>query len=354
MKKILFITEALSAPFDEGIENIALSIHKHLEVKTELKSITKAGNHTNGLNVTKISMNKLFFNVQLRRFVREFSPDVILYLPEASITFNSFLRAKILKLMNYLSKVALIGVKPVYNSYFQKKTIVNLLKPDLLLTLGDYDDGYFRNNGMAVKALPPAVDSVRFRMVSEEEKKEIRAEYGIAHYTKVILHVGHIRSTRNVESLLKVQDVKGVQVLIVGSTSTPVDECIKNKLIDNNVMVIDEYIDDISRIYKMSDIYVFPVFNRIASIHMPLSILEAMACNLPVVTTRFGGLPEHFKEDTGFRYFNSQQELIAFVEKLIKMDTKDIHNSEKVKYFTWDNFTDEIITALKSSTDTLA
>ncbi len=109
-----------------------------------------------------------------------------------------------------------------------------------------------------------------------------------------------------------------------------------------DVKVIDEFTPDISRIYKMSDVYVFPVVSNTNAIDMPLSILEAMASNLPIVTTRFGGLPYYFKEDSGFRYFNSAEELVELVKNMIGIETC---NNEKMEHFTWDKFTEEIIAA---------
>ena len=55
-----------------------------------------------------------------------------------------------------------------------------------------------------------------------------------------------------------------------------------------------------------------------ASIEVPLSVLEAMACNLPVITTRYAGLST---------MFNSEGDGLFFVDKL-----KDLSNKvEKVK-----------------------
>ena len=49
----------------------------------------------------------------------------------------------------------------------------------------------------------------------------------------------------------------------------------------------------------MSDCYVFPTVHKKACIETPLSVLEAMACNLPIVSTRFGALPTIFNEGSG-------------------------------------------------------
>ena len=343
--KIIFISEALSAPFDEGIKNVAFSIHKQLEQETGAVSITKALNDTDGLSIRKIPLNKLFFSGRLKAFLKKYSPDIILYLPEASITFNSFIRAKVLKLMSRSSKVVMLGVKHIEYSENQRRIIKTILKPDQLLLLGRFEIDFFMNAGIKVKVLPPAVDSNKFSEATEEEKRRIRAEFNIPDDKTVVLHVGHIRSTRNVESLLKVQRIEGVQVVIVGSTSTAVENEIKERLERGDVTVISNAVPDISKIYKMSDIYVFPVMNKIACIDMPLSVLEALACNLTVMTTRFGGLVEHFKEDARFKYFRTIDELVEMVRVGRDMNRAGISNKKKVEPFTWSRFTEEILDA---------
>lgn len=47
---------------------------------------------------------------------------------------------------------------------------------------------------------------------------------------------------------------------------------------------------------------------------MPLSVLEAMACNLPVVTTPFGGLARCFRDTPGLYYAETQE---AFQEAVV-------------------------------------
>lgn len=345
VKKVLFISEALSAPFDEGIKNVAFSIHKQLNVKTGTVSITKDGNDTDGLSIQKIPLNKLFFSCKLNKYLKEYSPDIILYLPEASVTFNSFIRAKVLKLMSSRSKVVIVGVKHIEYTENQRKIIKTILRPDLLLLLGRFEIDFFIDVGMKVKVLPPAVDSDKFSAATEEEKSLLRTEFNIPEDKTVVLHVGHIRSTRNVESLLEVQKIEGVQVIIVGSTSTSVENEIRERLEKEGVRVMNRAVPDISKIYKISDIYVFPVMNKIACIDMPLSVLEASACNLPVMTTRFGGLVEHFKEDAGFQYFGSVDELVQMVRAGRNMDKTKICNNIKVAPFTWNRFADEILNA---------
>jgi glycosyltransferase involved in cell wall biosynthesis len=342
--KYLFISEALSAPFDEGIKNVAFSLHKQLKIKRDALSVTNTGNKVDNLNILTIKFNKLFLNNKLRKILKNYSPNVILYLPEASITFNSFVRAKVLKLMCRLSKVVMLGIQHREYSSVRNFAVGNLLKPDLLLLLGKSDLDYFKKKGLKVKILPPAVDNAEFCKAADDEKERIRAEYNIPKNIKVVLHVGHIKVNRNIECLIGIQKVDNIQVVIVGSTSIIIESDLKNKLIKAGIRVIDEFLPDISRIYKMSDIYVFPVISSREAIDMPLSVLEAIACNLPVITTRFGALVDNFDEDAGFRYFDTPEELIKLVKLFKCMDRVKIYNDKKVEPFTWQRFANEVIT----------
>lgn len=342
-KKIFFISEVLSIPFDEGIKNVALSLYKQLEIMGNAVSLTKSGNNTDDFRILKSDLNKLFFNNKLRKYLITYCPDVIIYLPEASITFNSFIRAKVLKLMNSKASVVILGVKHIKYSSFQKKMIAKILKPDLLFLLGKFETDFFLKAGLEVKILPPAVDNIRFCKVGKKEKEKLRDEFNIPGNKIVLLHVGHIRSTRNVECLSEIQKIDNVQVVIVGSTSTVVEIDLKNKLEKEGILIIDNFVADISRIYNMSDIYIFPVFDKIACIDMPLSVLEAMACNLPVITTRFGGLVDYFQEDDGFKYFDTVEELVKLVKLTKDMDRARVHNDKKIEPFTWGRFAGEVI-----------
>lgn len=344
-KKILLISEVLTPPFDEGIKNVAFSVHKHLKRKCHFLSVTKAGNGENDSEILPISLNKVFLNHKLKKSIKSYAPDFIIYLPEASITFNSFVRAKVLKLMSGHSRVLMLGVKQVDYSLVQRKMIVNFLKPSYLLLLGKFEREFFQKSGLRVQTLPPAVDNVRFCKATQEEKEKIRSEFGIPNNKTVILHVGHIRPTRNVQCFSKVQKIKDVQVVLVGSSSTPTENDLKERLIKDGVCVIDNYVPEIPNVYKMADAYLFPVKNNIACIDMPLSILEAMACNLQIITTRFGGLEDNFEESEGFHYFDNDEQLMKLVESVKDINENEINNNDRIKPFTWGKFTDMIMDA---------
>lgn len=82
--------------------------------------------------------------------------------------------------------------------------------------------------------------------------------------------------------------------VVVGSSSTPHDAALVAELRAGGVRVIDEPVAAIDALYRLADCYVFPAAGETSAIDLPLSVLEAMACDLPVVSTPFGALPGLF------------------------------------------------------------
>ncbi len=61
-------------------------------------------------------------------------------------------------------------------------------------------------------------------------------------------------------------------------------------------------------IFKSSDIYLFPSYTE----GLPISVLEAMACGLPIVTSAVGGLHDFFEDGKmGYMSQNAQPEILA-------------------------------------------
>jgi glycosyltransferase involved in cell wall biosynthesis len=93
----------------------------------------------------------------------------------------------------------------------------------------------------------------------------------------------------------------------------------------------------IEEIYAMSDCYVFPVKSEKNAIQLPLSVLEAMACNLPVITTKFGALPYVFTEGNGLFFVEKDDDFLYALDE-IKMGLSP-NTRGKVSPLSWTNLT---------------
>jgi glycosyltransferase involved in cell wall biosynthesis len=344
LKMLCIISELISFPFDEGLKNIAYQLMSSISKKRATKVITKKNNDTHDLCCDKVNLNKLFLNYGLSALLRKYKPGIILYIPEASCTLNSFIRARVLKVLFPGARIVMLAAQHRKFAYLSK-VFLPFARPDLLFLFNDADKLCFENMGFSARLLPPAVDSLKFCQVEPVRKRDLRVKYDLPLDKTIVLHVGHIRPERNLECLLSAGDMQNIQLLIVGSTSMRIDEDLRRKLVSRGIIVLDRYLPDIHEIYQLSDVYVFPVLKYDAAIDIPLSILEALACNLPVVTTRFGSLPDYFREGGAFKYFDKGDELAEKIGSVVGAGSNLINNREMVKNFTWNKVADDLMDA---------
>jgi glycosyltransferase involved in cell wall biosynthesis len=103
--------------------------------------------------------------------------------------------------------------------------------------------------------------------------------------------------------------------LVVGSTKTDYDQSVIHTLLANGVAVHRDYVSDIASVYRAADVYVFPVHGARGAIDLPLSVLEALACGVPVVARPFGVLSDPSRTFRGLTLADGDLELLSAVER---------------------------------------
>jgi len=179
------------------------------------------------------------------------------------------------------------------------------------------------------------VDINKYCPVTFAEKQLIRRELGFPVNKKIVLHVGHINRARNLLPLTKLAKEDFFPV-VIGSTTESADENIKQRLEAAGVLVIHRYLENIEKFYQAADCYVFPTVNPKYCVQIPLSVLEAMSCNLPVISTRFEGLPYVFPEGyMGITYVDDLDALPRFVCDVLSKPVRPRAGS--ITSFDWAN-----------------
>jgi glycosyltransferase involved in cell wall biosynthesis len=192
-----------------------------------------------------------------------------------------------------------------------------------------------------VKIIATGVDLQKYSPVSKKVKESLREKHVFSAEKYLVLHVGHINRNRNAQIMGDIQDIDGVQTIVVGSTSYPEDKDLVKKLEKKGVIVITSYIENIEEIYQSADCYLFPVFSEGASTELPLSVFEAMACNLPVITTKFGGLPKLVKERDDFVYFDTMVHIKPKIKLIRQISSPQTRNL--VQRYSWENVIKHVV-----------
>ena len=189
--------------------------------------------------------------------------------------------------------------------------------------------------------MPNGVDLEKFVPVSKEIKSELRKKYEIDENKFVVLHIGHITKVRNLEVFKELQKRDTNQVVIIGSPSVRMEKKVFCDLEREGCLVWRTPIKNIEELYELSDCYVFPTVEKEGCIQLPISVMEAMACNLPVISTRFGALSRVFSEGEGLTFANKEAEIVDGLEKL-KDGGMEVKTREKVLAYSWESVAEKL------------
>jgi glycosyltransferase involved in cell wall biosynthesis len=311
---------------DEGMKNVSNTIREKLLLKHDILALNP---------------REIFKKTTINK-IRIFQPEILHYLHGPTVRSLTILKAT-----KYLSgnkpKTIVSATRPYFSIY--SKWAVPLLKPDLLLTQSIEFERFFKESGCQFEFLPNGVDCDKFIPESATKKLNLKKQFNLPEGDKIVLHVGHIKANRNLGIFKKIQKIENFQVVIVGGTTESEDEKILWDLTSSKVRVYREYFEDISQFYKISDLYVFPVkdtgnelpkaYNQVGAIDLPLSIMEAMACNLPVITTPFGALPRLFKPGNGLYFCDTEADIYQTVKNLANKNICETR--KKVLPYSWNN-----------------
>ncbi len=202
-----------------------------------------------------------------------------------------------------------VHMHSVPRNYYGNKRVFSNCK--YLITISDYVSREIiadkRNNisEKQVRVMYNCIDTACICPRSERDRAEYKKKYGISEDKKVILFAGRLCKDKGIEEVIRcVEQIKDdkIVLVVVGSNFyssglvTPYEE----KLVElskniKNRIIFTGYVDYgfMSYIYNMADVVVLPsVWEEPAG----MTIIEAMACKKPVITTISGGIPEYTGE----------------------------------------------------------
>ena len=185
----------------------------------------------------------------------------------------------------------------------------NIIKSaDLVVAFTDHERQlmarYHNVDPLKVEVIPCGVDTDLFNPIDRNVAKE---KLGISA-SRVALYVGRIEPLKGLEILIRavtqIHSDEGLSLIIVGGDPDADEEIIRLKQIilalrmESSISFIGAVDQqELPLYYNASDVLVIPSYYE----SFGLVALEAMACGIPVIASRVGGLPTTVKDSkTGY------------------------------------------------------
>lgn len=181
-----------------------------------------------------------------------------------------------------------------------------------------------------LKVIYNGIDLENFPFRKLEARTKIRNELNIEENKKILISVGRLHEAKGCPYLIKAMKIlkeKYPYILLIvlgeGPEGKKIEEQIKELKLEKNILLLGQK-ENISEYLNASDVFVMPSLWE----GLPIALLEAMACGLPVVNTRVGGVPE-VVEDGKSGFLVELKNPRGLAEKIIK--TLEMSEEERKK-----------------------
>ncbi|MEH7460834.1 N-acetyl-alpha-D-glucosaminyl L-malate synthase BshA [Bacillus thuringiensis] len=140
------------------------------------------------------------------------------------------------------------------------------------------------------------------RVYFQRDMSQLRKEYGIQEDEKVLIHISNFRKVKRVHDVVKsfaliVKQVKAKLLLVGdGPEFCTIVQLVKHLGIEDRVLFLGKQ-DNVAELLAMSELMLLLSEKE----SFGLVLLEAMACGVPCIGTRTGGIPEVIQHgETGY------------------------------------------------------
>jgi glycosyltransferase involved in cell wall biosynthesis len=146
-----------------------------------------------------------------------------------------------------------------------------------------------------VALIPNGIDMARFHPVPEDQKRQLRVRLGLPVDRVVLVFVGHLAESKGVLTLLRIwseliRERPSLHLVMIGRGSEAFDACEAEVrgFVDEHALgpctTLPGAVDNVPAYLQAADLFVFPSEYE----GFGLALVEAMACELPVVSTEVG------------------------------------------------------------------
>lgn len=242
--------------------------------------------------------------------------------------------------------------KRIFDILFGKKMLSGL---KIGLSLSPDEENDFLRLGIPkdkIQFLPNGINESEFS--SLPDKSEFRIKHQIDDETKIILFLGRLHKTKGLDLLvdafsLVCKEQKKVLLVLAGPDGGMLEILRQKTLeynIDNQVLFLGPVFgNDKIETYRTADIFVLTSEYEIYS----LSVIEAMACGIPVLITDNLSAAQFFKNHGGYSCSRSPEEIAKKLEIILSDKSGKLDNAVNLQRqvimneLTWNNISQDLV-----------
>jgi len=203
--------------------------------------------------------------------------------------------------------------------------------------------------GEKVIVIPNGVDTTAFY---PQDKMECRKKLSLPLDKKLVLFAGNLEMVKGIDLLIdamaKVREDTNLVVVGAGSIKNQLTRKVKSLGLDGRILFAGQKAHSEIPLYmNAADLFCLPSRNE----GCPNVLLEAVACRIPVVATKVGGIPEIIRSNSNGILVNlgNSGELSAGINTLIHQYNNNIAGPVSNSNISWENNAGQIFSALKES-----
>jgi len=320
-------------PFPGGRENFVLELVYQLSKNNKILVLTPDKNSykIGNLTIKKYPRTKK----DLENVIKQFNPDII-----NSHTFYLSLDAlDISKKLNIPFGITLHGDQFSIGDKQRQEIVKEVAdKSDFVINVSKNGKESLLKNTKEIEenkvfVVKNGVNLEKFKKYKDEEKEKIRKSMGINKDKIVILSPTRIASYKGLDFLIEtiienkefLEKNKVLFLISVPDYTFSDDEdslfdILKNKINKNHIKDLVKFVflryEKVKIAYCVSDLFLLPSQKE----QFPISILEAMAFQIPIIATKVGGIPELLKnnQDSILVNFSDRKNLIKAIKLILK------------------------------------
>ncbi|MDD5396793.1 MAG: glycosyltransferase family 4 protein [Candidatus Moranbacteria bacterium] len=351
MKKILLVTRPIAPPWDEASKNFAYFLAKttpgfefHVLTPGKVDSLEEYIQQEHVYTSTHLDWGQRLRLLGLVFLVKKFDIAHFMLTPNKLNTwaFKTFLTNKTTKTVQTIATLR--------EDLFSDEDFKKIIFTDLVITYSDYAKNKLVKNGFSnVVRIYPGIDTSLYSPAPKN--MATMSLFGIAQNDFVVSYPGEytrLGATDDIVEMLpklfeKIPNAKFVFANRVKNEKDArkkeeVVRILEEKGVLEKVVFTDTFAD-MPKIYNLSDVVIFPARDMKGKFDVPLAVIEAFACEKPVIVSNLPILKE-FTSSENSLVINpeNKNELIEAIVDLEKDKEKRRLIGKAARSYTVENF----------------